>query len=82
MSDIRLIHGDCIEEMQKLNDINVDLILTDPPYGTTECKWDVIIPFKDMWKSINMVSHDRTAVLLFGKFLIRKAERKLIFFFI
>lgn len=66
MSDIRLIHGDCIEEMQKLNDINVDLILTDPPYGTTECKWDVIIPFKDMWKSINMVSHDRTAVLLFG----------------
>lgn len=68
MSSVELIHGDCIHEMQKLNDIDVkaDLILTDPPYGTTECKWDAIIPFKDMWDGINSVSHDRTAILLFG----------------
>jgi len=66
MSDVKLIHGDCINEMQKLNDINVDLILTDLPYGTTECKWDVIIPFEDMWNCINQVSHERTPILLFG----------------
>lgn len=66
MVDIKLIHGDCIEEMQKLNDIEVDLILTDLPYGTTNCKWDVIIPFDKMWDGIRNVSHDRTAVLLFG----------------
>ena len=43
---IRLIQGDCIEEMNKLidNDIKVDMVLTDPPYGTTACKWDNIIP--------------------------------------
>lgn len=68
MVDIELIHGDCIEEMQKLNDIDikVDLVLTDPPYGTTECKWDSIIPFDAMWNGIRSVIHDRTPVLLFG----------------
>ena len=68
MSSARLIHGDCIEEMQKLiNDgIEVDMILTDIPYGTTDCKWDNIIPFDDMWSCIKGLSHDRTPSLLFG----------------
>ena len=63
-----LIHGECIEEMQKLIDdgVKVDMILTDPPYGTTKCKWDTIIPFGDMWKCIRELSHDRTPALLFG----------------
>jgi len=68
MSRARLIHGDCIEEMQKLinEEIEVDMVLTDIPYGTTSCKWDSIIPFGDMWECIKGVSHERTAVLLFG----------------
>ena len=68
MSRIRLIHGDCIEEMQKLisENIEVDLVLTDIPYGTTECKWDNIIPFDDMWDCIRGLSHERTPALLFG----------------
>ena len=68
MSEARLIHGDCIEEMQKLinEGIEVDMILTDIPYGTTKCKWDVIIPFEDMWQCIKGLCHDRTPVLLFG----------------
>lgn len=42
---MRLIHGDCLEVMPQLIDegIKVDLILTDPPYGTIRCKWDSII---------------------------------------
>ena len=67
--DIGLIHGDCIEEMQKLinnNESKVDMVLTDIPYGTTKCKWDNIIPFEPMWDCIKGLSHDRTAVLLFG----------------
>ena len=68
MSRINLIHGDCIEEMQKLNDINtkVDMILTDIPYGTTACKWDTVIPFEDMWEQIRGLCNDTTPVLLFG----------------
>lgn len=43
----RLIHGDCLEEMEKLIEqgIKVDAIITDLPYGITACKWDTIIPF-------------------------------------
>lgn len=49
MSDINLIHGDCLIEMDKLIDkgIVVDAIITDPPYGTTACSWDSIIPFNN-----------------------------------
>ena len=65
---MKLIQGDCIKEMQKLIDdeIKVDLILTDPPYGTTACKWDNIIPFKDMWECIHQLSNENTPILLFG----------------
>lgn len=68
MSSARLIYGDCIEQMQKLiNDgIEVDMVLTDIPYGTTDCKWDSVIPFDDMWECLNGVCHDRTPILLFG----------------
>ena len=39
-----IIQGDCLEVMKYLPDHSVDMILTDPPYGTTACKWDSIIP--------------------------------------
>ena len=65
---MRLIQGDCIEEMQKLIDerVKVDLVLTDPPYGTTACKWDIVIPFDEMWENINKLSTNITTTLLFG----------------
>ena len=68
MSRARLIHGDCIDVMQKLKDerIEVDMVLTDIPYGTTNCKWDTIIPFDDMWNGINGLCKERTPILLFG----------------
>lgn len=64
---IKLIHGDCLEKMDQLikEDIKVDLILTDPPYGTTRCKWDNIIPLKPMWERINNLSKEKTPILLF-----------------
>ena len=63
-----LIQGDCLEEMDKLisNGTKVDLILTDPPYGTTRCKWDIIIPFKPMWERIWKIVKPNGAVCLFG----------------
>lgn len=65
---MELIHGDCLEEMDKLIErkIKVDCILTDPPYGTTACKWDAIIPFDDMWQRINKLIKDDGAIILFG----------------
>lgn len=39
-----LMFGDCLERMKEIQDGSVDLVLCDPPYGTTACKWDSIIP--------------------------------------
>ena len=44
----------------------VDMVLTDLPYGTTQCKWDNIIPFDEMWECINSLTRDDSAVVLFG----------------
>ena len=68
MSDAKLINGDCIKEMQKLIDdgVKVDMVLTDPPYGTTACKWDSIIPFEPMWKCLEGLCYNTTPILLFG----------------
>lgn len=67
MNEVTLIKGECLEEMNKLSEegVKVDLVLTDPPYGTTACKWDNIIPFEDMWKCINQLSKPKTPILLF-----------------
>ena len=64
----KLINGDCLEVMRELaNDgIKVDLVLTDPPYGTTACKWDNIIPFDEMWECLDNITNPNTPVALFG----------------
>lgn len=61
-----LYHGDCLEEMKKIPDGSVDLILTDPPYGTTACKWDTIIPFDKMWSEINRVIKPNRSIIIFS----------------
>lgn len=65
---MKLIHGDCLTEMDKLitEGVQVDMVLTDPPYGTTACKWDSVIPFEPMWERIWKLVKPNGAVLLFG----------------
>ncbi|MEA4956914.1 DNA adenine methyltransferase YhdJ [bioreactor metagenome] len=65
---MRLIQGDCLEVMKQLADegVKVDLVLTDPPYGTTDCKWDTIIPFNEMWDCLSKLTNPNTPILLFG----------------
>ena len=67
MSEITLYKGDCLIEMNKIADKSVDMILCDLPYGTTVCKWDVIIPFEKLWEQYNRVIKDNGAIVLFGK---------------
>jgi site-specific DNA-methyltransferase (adenine-specific) len=61
-----LIHGDCLEKMKDIEQGSIDLVLTDPPYGTTACKWDSVIPFQPMWECINKVIKSNAAICLFG----------------
>lgn len=69
LNDINLYHGDCIEIMKQLinEDVQVDCIITDLPYGTTPCPWDIIIPFEDMWECINKIIKPNGAIVLFGQ---------------
>ena len=60
------MHGDCLEEMKKIPDGSIDLVLTDPPYGTTACKWDTIIPFEPMWEQLKRITKKNGAIVLFG----------------
>ena len=65
---MKLIHGDCLAEMDKLitEGVKVDAIITDPPYGTTACKWDTVIPFEPMWERLNKLIKPNGAIVLFG----------------
>ncbi len=62
-----LINGDCLEEMKNIPDGSVDMILCDPPYGTTRNKWDSVIPFDKMWEQLERVVKDNGAIVLFSQ---------------
>jgi site-specific DNA-methyltransferase (adenine-specific) len=63
---INLMQGDCLERMKEIPDGSVDMILTDPPYGTTSCKWDSIIPLEPMWEQLKRIIKPNGAIVLFG----------------
>ena len=65
---IDLYNGDCLTVMDELinEGVVVDAIITDPPYGTTACKWDSIIPFDEMWLRLNKLIKPNGAIVLFG----------------
>ena len=67
-SDITLYYGDCLEEMAKIPDDSVNLILCDLPYGTTKCKWDTIIDLDKLWEHYTRIlKKPHGVVLLFGQ---------------
>lgn len=66
MKPIELWRGDCLELMKNIPDGSVDLVLADPPYGTTDCKWDSVIPFEPMWEQLNRIIKPNGAICLFG----------------
>ena len=63
---VSLYHNDCLEQMQLLPNGSIDCIITDPPYGTTACKWDSVIPFEPMWEQLKRVIKPNGAIVLFG----------------
>ena len=68
MVKIDLMQGECLKIMDNLvsDGTKVDAVITDPPYGTTACKWDSIIPFDEMWERLNKLIKPNGAIVLFG----------------
>ena len=61
--NMKLINDDCLKALPTIPDQSVDLVLTDPPYGTTACKWDSIIPFEPMWKELKRITKKNSAII-------------------
>ena len=61
---MKLIHGNCLEKMKEIKDGSVDMVLADPPYGTTACKWDSVIPLEPMWKQLKRVIKPNGAIVM------------------
>ena len=62
--EMNLMLGDCLERMKEIPDGSIDMVLTDPPYGTTACKWDSVIPFEPMWEQLKRIVKPRGAIVL------------------
>ena len=61
---IKLMQGDCLEKMKEIPDGSVDMILTDPPFGVTACKWDSIIPLEPMWEQLKRIIKPNGAIVM------------------
>lgn len=63
---INLMRGDCLERMKEIPDGSVDMVLCDLPYGTTQNKWDAVIPFEALWREYMRVTKEDAAFVLFA----------------
>ena len=61
---INLMLGDCLERMKEIPDGSVDMVMTDPPYGTTACKWDSVIPLEPMWEQLKRIIKPNGAIVM------------------
>lgn len=64
LDDVWLMQGDCLDRMKEIPSGSVDMILTDPPYGTTACKWDSVIPLEPMWEQLKRIIKPNGAIVM------------------
>lgn len=66
LKKITLWQGDCLELMKDIPENSIDMVLADLPYGTTACKWDIVLPFERLWSEYMRICKDDAAIVLFG----------------
>ena len=59
-----LMQGDCLDRMKEIPSGSVDMVLTDPPYNITACKWDSIIPLEPMWEQLKRIIKPNGAIVM------------------
>lgn len=64
MESVKLMMGDCLERMKEIPDGSVDMVMCDLPYGTTDCAWDSVIPFGDIWPEYWRLCKPNAAIVL------------------
>ncbi len=64
VGDADLFLGDCLDRMKEIPDGSIDMVLADPPYGTTRCKWDSVIPIDPMWEQLKRIVKPSGAIVM------------------
>lgn len=64
--ELQIYNIDCLVGMEAIQDHSIDMILCDLPYGTTDCKWDSVIPFAPLWMQYNRIIKSNGAIVLFS----------------
>lgn len=67
VSESTFVNADCFDVFPFIEDKSIDAIICDLPYGTTSCKWDVIIPFDKLWEQYNRIINENGVIVLFGQ---------------
>lgn len=60
----RWVLGDCLEALKRLPDNCIDMVLCDLPYGTTELKWDKVLPLDILWQEYIRICKGPAAIVL------------------
>ena len=60
----KIYNEDCLEGMKNFEDKSIDMILCDLPYGTTQNKWDSVIPLDELWKEYKRIIKDNGVIVL------------------
>ena len=67
VSNVDLMHGDCLKVLYDLPDKSIDMVCCDMPYGTTRCKWDSVLPLDMIWHHYSRIVKDNGAIVLFAQ---------------
>lgn len=63
---VKLLQGDCLQLMKQIPDRSIDMVLCDPPYGTTGSKWDSVLSYQELWSQYRRIISDSGVIVLFG----------------
>lgn len=66
MDNVTLYTGDCFDNFAKIPDNSINLVVNDPPYGTTSIKWDMMLDFNKMWDELDRITTDNAVMVFFG----------------
>ena len=58
---------DCLEGMKQIPDGSIDAVICDLPYGTTENKWDSLIPFPPLWEQYHRICKSNAPIIQFSQ---------------
>jgi site-specific DNA-methyltransferase (adenine-specific) len=67
----KIYNEDCLDGMSRIDDFSIDAVICDPPYGTTDCNFDISLPMDKLWSEYRRIVKPNGNILMFasGRFM-------------